>query len=242
MLKRKQDAFGRELLDHYEGRGSCEIVERDDGCIEDSWTTRRYFSDYSAWSPREKQALRHVRGRVLDIGAGAGRYSLHLQKKGFRVLAVDVSPLAVKVCRLRGVKQARVVPIEKLDARLGRFDTIVMMGNNFGLFGSPVKARRLLKRLRTFTQPGALILAECLDPYGTKDPDHLAYHRFNRRRGRMPGQLRLRVRYKTLATPWFDYLFVSRAEMKRIIAGTGWRIRRFLPPKGPRYVALIERE
>jgi SAM-dependent methyltransferase len=241
-MKKNADAFGRELLDHLKGCASCEIVERDDGYIDGSWMTKLYFSEYPDWSPLEKRAMRCVRGRVLDIGSGAGRHLLYLQKKGFRVQATDISPLAIKVCRLRGVKEAKVVPIDRLGPRLGTFDTILMMGNNFGLFGSPATARRLLKRFHRFTSPDARIIAGCLDPYGTKNPRHLAYHRLNRRRGRVSGQLRIRVRYENLATRWFDYLFVSRKEMRGILQGTGWRIARFIEPRGANYVAVIEKD
>ena len=37
--------------------------------------------------------------------------------------------------------------LEDLDDSLGRFDTVVMFMNNFGLFGNEAKARRLLRRL-----------------------------------------------------------------------------------------------
>ena len=241
-IKTHADAFGQELLDHLNGSASCEIIERDDGLVDASWMTDLYFSEYPSWNSREKKAMKCVQGRVLDIGSGAGRHVLYLQKRGVRVLATDASPLAIKVCRLRGVKEAKVVPIDRLGPQLGTFDTIQMMGNNFGLFGSPVRARRLLRRFHRFTSPGARIIAECLDPYGTKDPRHLAYHRFNRRRGRMSGQLRIRVRYGNLASRWFDYLFVSRQEMRGILVGTGWHIARFIDPKGANYVAVIEKD
>lgn len=240
-MKTGADAFGRELLDHLNGDASREIVERDDGYVDGSWRTDLYFSEYADWSRIEKKALKWVRGRVLDIGSGAGRHVLHLQKKGFRVLATDISPLAIRVCRLRGVKEARVVPIGRLGPRLGTFDTILMMANNFGLFGSPAVARRLLKRFHRFTSADARIIAECIDPYGTKNPFHLAYHRFNRRRGRMSGQLRIRIRYANLATRWFDYLFVSRREMQEILRGTGWCVARFIEPRGGHYAAVIEK-
>lgn len=241
-MKKNADAFGQELLDHLRGHASCEIVERDDGYIDGSWRTEIYFSEYRSWSPVEKKALRCARGRVLDIGSGAGRHVLYLQKKGFRVLATDTSPLAIKVCRLRGVKEAKIVPIDRLGPQLGRFETITMMGNNFGLFGSRPRARKLLKRFHQFTSPDARIIGECLDPYDTKNPRHLAYHRFNRGRGRMSGQLKIRVRYGNLATRWFDYLFVSRREMREILQGTGWHVARFIEPKGANYAAVIEKD
>ncbi|NQT82293.1 class I SAM-dependent methyltransferase, partial [bacterium] len=79
--------------------------------------------------------MRLARGKVLDIGCGAGRNSLYLQQKGLDVLGIDLSPLAIMVCQLRGFKKARVMSITEVDSRLGTFDTIVMYGNNFGLFG-----------------------------------------------------------------------------------------------------------
>ena len=59
----------------------------------------------------------------------------------------------------------------------------------------------------------------------------------------MPGQVRFRIRYRTYATPRFDYLLVSRPEMKRILQGTGWKIRNFIDSKAsPAYIAIIEKK
>ena len=89
------------------------------------------------------------------------------------------------------------------------------------------------------TGPDPRILAESRDPHQTDDPDHLAYHRRNRRRGRMAGQLRMRIRYRNIATPFFDYLLVSQEEMRGIVAGTGWRIARVFESPGSVYVAVL---
>ena len=57
----------------------------------------------------------------------------------------------------------------------------------------------------------------------------------------MAGQLRLRIRFQAIATPWFDYLFVSPDEMRHILTGTGWKATRFIDAERPSYVAVIER-
>lgn len=57
----------------------------------------------------------------------------------------------------------------------------------------------------------------------------------------MSGQLRLRVRYKKYATPWFDYLLVSKDEMQNVLDGTGWQVKSFLDSDDPMYVAIIEK-
>jgi len=239
VLTELQDAYGRMMWDHLHGKPSAEIVERDDGYLGISAGSSLYFAELR--SRHQRAVMRFVRGRVLDVGCGAGRCCLYLQKHGHQVVGIDVSPLAIKTCRRRGVKDARVLPFTQVSRALGQFDTILMMGNNFGLFGSRRRAQWLLRRLHALTSPDARIVAETNDVYQTKDPDHLRYHHLNRRRGRMSGQIRLRVRYKRYCTPWFDYLMVSPKEMKVILAGTGWRVRRFLKSASSVYVAVIEK-
>jgi hypothetical protein len=116
-----------------------------------------------------------------------------------------------------------------------------MFGNNFGLFESRKRARWLLARYRSITNEGARIIVTSCDPYRTDNRHHLDYQRSNRRRGRMSGQIRIRVRYQTYVTPWFDYLLVSPDEMKELVEGTGWRVAEQYLSKGPVYSAVIER-
>ena len=121
------------------------------------------------------------------------------------------------------------------------FDTVLMLGNNFGLFGSPKKAKELLEKLYEITTSKALIIAESRDPYKTDNPAHLEYHEFNRKRGRMPGQVRIRVRFEKYVTEWFDYLLVSKDEMKEILEGTRWEIKRFIDSSNAQYIAVIQK-
>jgi SAM-dependent methyltransferase len=237
------DAYGHELWAFLtEGRAD-EIVERDDGFITRSDGPKRYFADFNAWAKHEQRAMRLVQGsRALDVGCGAGRVSLYLQRKGLNVTAIDNSPLAIRVCRKRGVRDARVLPIEQVHRlpATDPFDTVVMFGNNFGLFGSFKRAKRLLRRIHRLTTPNAVILAESLNPYGSGVAAHLRYQRRNRQRGRMGGQIRIRVRFREIKGIWFDYLLVSPTEMKAILGGTGWHLRTILrDSRRPVYVAVV---
>lgn len=245
-MKSAEDAYGHMLLDALEGAEASEIVERDDGFIEsDRFGAALYLAPYSKWPSRQRRAMRYVRGRVLDVGCGAGRVAVHLQERGYEVVAIDLSPRAIEACKRQGVREARTLSIDDVDERLGPFETIVMLGNNFGLFRSRASARRLLRRFHRLTGDAGRILAESLDPYATDDETHLSYQRRNRSRGRMPGQLRIRIRYRDYATSWFDYLIVSPKEMEDLLVGTGWRIHRLISESGEdddHYVAIIEKE
>lgn len=242
ILSPMEDAYGQELWAHYNGKRGFEVVERDDGYFDVSFGPELYFSNYEQWSGMEKEAVKFVKGRVLDIGCGAGRHSLYLQEKGFDVFGIDNSPLAVKVCKLRGLRKAEVMPIEELSFPHNSFDTVLLLGGNFGLFGNPKKARRLLRRLHKITSKEAIIIAETRDPYKTENPAHLEYHELNRKRGRMPGQTRIRIRFQKYATKWFDYLLVSKEEMKQILEGTGWKAKQFIESENTtNYITIIEK-
>lgn len=238
-MRRDQDAYGHLVLDWFEGRPAQEIVEREDGSIMANRGPANYFDPIRRWPSPESRAMRLVRGRVLDLGCGPGRVALHLQGRGFEVTGIDLSPLAIKVARARGLRDARVLAIDAIGPRLGRFDTVVMFGNNFGLFGSAAGAKRRLRALAGITNEGARILAASMDPYQTDDPAHRAYHRRNRSRGRMGGQIRLRIRHRQWATPWFDYLFASAEEMDRLARSGGWRLSKVIADESAYYVGVL---
>jgi SAM-dependent methyltransferase len=241
---RSSDAFGQEMWAFFRGGSASEIVERDDGYIDSAPSAGSYFAEFAQWPRRQREAISNISypASVLDIGCGAGRVALYLQGRGIRVTAIDSSPLAIKLCKRRGVKNARVLPIEHIDRlRRGAFDSVVMFGNNFGLFGTPSRAQRLLKILHRVTTPAAVILAEATDPYRTKHPDHLRYQARNRSRGRMPGQVRIRIRFQSHATPWFDFLSLSPRELGVTVRGSGWKVAKLMQDGTHAYVGVLKK-
>jgi len=240
VMKPEEDAFGQMIWSCYRGKEVFEVWERDDGHISVD-EPETYFLEYEDWALHHRKTMEFVKGRVLDIGCVAGRHSLYLQEKGFDVLGIDVSPLAIKVCTLRGLKKAKVLSIEEMDFKPSSFESVIMMGNNFSLFGSFRKARRLLKKFHRVTSRNALIIAETRDPYKTDGPAYLEYYELNKRRNRMSGQLRGRVRFEKFISKWFDWLMVSKEEMKEILNGTGWKVKEFIDSGDSQYVAIIEK-
>ena len=232
--------YGAILADVLAGLAVTEIVERDDGFVM-AFDAGYLVAPFKKWDdPIERRAMRFVRGRVLDVGCGGGRVCLQLQSRGLDVVGIDASPGAIECCRERGVHDARVLDIEGIDSRLGSFDTIVMLGQNFGLLGSLIRAQTLLSLLAKISTSRGRIVAETFDPHVSQEPRERRYRDQNVRRGRMPGQLRVRIRYRDRVTGWLDWLQVSPEELEGLLQSTGWRLARTLGG-GPSYVAIIER-
>lgn len=244
---KSDDAFGQALWDFYKNRNitTSHVIERDDGYIDtpQSFCLEQYFLDYTSWSYIEKEAIKYSQGKVLDIGCGAGKHSLYLQNKNHRVLAIDNSPLTIRVAKSRGVKHAQLLSFEDTGKlKPSKFDTVIMFGNNFGLFGNFNKAHNQLKILHDITSQNGIIIATTIDPYKTKSAEHKEYHKYNRMKGNSGGQARIRIRYKKLIGPWFDYLLVSRDELKQILSGTGWKIKKIIREKtSPVYAMVLEK-
>ncbi|WP_433664687.1 class I SAM-dependent methyltransferase [Nocardia sp. CA-128927] len=222
------DAFGALLLEQWHGKDVSEVVERDDGhiLVGSGSVAHRYFSEPDGWSPLDVAAVERCLGYVLDLGAGAGRASIELQDRGLPVLALDTSEKALHVCRCRGVRDTFLGSALDLARQMPdrRFDSILLLGNNFGLLESPKMAHRLLQAFTRMSTPSGRIIGRGLDPYSTEDPNHLRYHDYNRAAGRYGGQMRLRVRHRGEATPWFAYWFMSPDELAHALDGSGWRI------------------
>jgi SAM-dependent methyltransferase len=198
-----------------------EIAERDDGYIS-ALDVAHYFPRAEMLAPLDQWACERARGRVLDVGCGSGRHALPLQGRGHEVVAIDPSPGAVRVARLRGVDAVEAGIDDVAD--LGTFNTALLMGNNLGLLGGAERGRQVLALLATAVRPGGILIGSSVDPATETGPEHAEYQALNRGRGRMPGQLTIRVRDRCVSSPWFDYLQLSVAELRVLTAGTPWSV------------------
>lgn len=64
---------------------------------------------------------------------------------------------------------------------------------------------------------------------------------FSKKKGRLSGQLRVRVRFEKYISKWFDWLKVSKQEMEEILYGTKWKVKDVLDSENSQYIAIIEK-
>ncbi len=218
-----QDLFGQALRDWTPERSVSYEIEREDGLVA-SHDIAVYFRPYDAFSTMEKRALEHVRGPTLDVGCGAGRHALHLQDQGEDVSAIDLSPLAAEVARERGVRCVRVASAcDPLPFEAGSLESILLLGNTFGICGDLPRTRAMLREFRRLSGKSGRLIAHSSAP-GTTNPLHLDYLKRNLERGRARGLVTVRLRYAGRVGPWFDLLFLSPDSLLSLAWDEGWSL------------------
>jgi SAM-dependent methyltransferase len=162
----------------------------------------------------------------LDIGCGAGRHSLYLQEQGHSVIGLDISQRVLDVAVKRGLKQVihgSIFNLKAIHEKVG-FDTLLVMGNNLPLSGTPDKMVTILEDMASITNEEGKVLLTFVAPVPTTNQYHLNYHQQNRDQDRPIGILRFRLRYKNLIGNWIDFYLPTQDEFQALVEETIWTI------------------
>jgi len=227
MLKRVRsggDAFGKALIDfHNTGEETISIIRRVEDNNVDEMPSSPYFRAFDEWDPLDRALSAWMEGRVLDIGMGAGRLSLHLQGKGHDVVGVDLSPGALEVSSARGVRDVRQLDI--LDGILDgeKFRTIALFGHNLGIAGFHENVGSFLELLSRMLTPGGRIVGTQINWDRTDKPEHLGFQEANRRAGRHPVDMTLRIEYGGIEET-FSWCLTNQTELVEIAKSVGLAI------------------
>ena len=199
------DILGTALLDYYHGKYTEDILSETNISEEDVLPLPYFFRKYTEMPPLEKAALKLCKGKVLDVGCGAGCHALYLQKKGMQITAIDSSKGAVDVCKLQGIKDARQLNL--LELRNEKFDTILLLMNGAGLFQKLEYVSIYLQHLKSLLAPGGQIIIDSSD---------LQYMYDRGEEGgiwipadRYYGELEFIIKYKGQVSGAFDWLYID---------------------------------
>ena len=216
---------GLAIRDYWEGDRRAEIIaHRSDGAVY-PMPARVFFRGPRQFPELERLAIAECRGRVLDIGAGAGCHALALQARGHAVTALDVSRDAVRVMRARGVLDARAVDALRFAPR-GRggeaaYDTLLMLMNGIAIARTLAGLRRLLRRARHWLAEDGRLLMDSTDL--RRDAD---FRCWMAGRKRLPtryfGEIHYRFEYGGRSGPSFPTLFVDARTLLREASALGW--------------------
>ena len=102
--------------------------------------------------------------RILDIGAGAGEYSLYLNRKGYDVSALELSDTNIVAFRSRLTDEDTVCPVQGNALDLSRyddasFDTVLLLGPLYHMHSKEDRLRCIREAKRVCRPDGKIFLA-----------------------------------------------------------------------------------
>lgn len=223
------DILGQALHDFHHRQGKHKLWIHNKYGPKEEMPIDTYFRTDEDMPDLEWLALNESRGRVLDIGAGAGCHALLLQKEDLDVTAMDISPLAVQVMQQRGVLKPIAGDIYRYQHE--RFDTLLLLMNGIGLSGTLDGLRLLLNHLKLLLSPGGQILFDSSDVaylYEGNLPKE-GYH----------GEIWYQYQYKGQKTDWFQWLYIDEHTLKNIAAECGYSMEVLLEDEYGQYLCRL---
>ena len=155
------DLFGKAILDYQTNNSPEDLITETNISEADEMSVAYLFRNFNEMPKLEKKALQLAKGKILDVGCGAGSHALYLQEKGFEVTAIDISANAIKACELRGLKNTKNGNVLEIENE--KFDTILLLMNGTGIFGTLSETSKYLQKLKSLLNPGGQILIDSSD-------------------------------------------------------------------------------
>lgn len=205
-LTEQEDPMGAAIRDYFRQGKSAQLKVLSSLFDDDEMPVAHLFRSYHEMPPLEQRALNEARGKVLDVGAGAGCHALALQERGFDVTAVDISPMSCETMKERGVANVECVNI--FNRRFQeRFDTLLLLMNGTGIAGKLSRLPQLLSRLKQLMNPGAQILIDSSDlRYVYEDENGVLDVDLD---GAYYGEVDYQMTYRNIIGKSFDWLYAD---------------------------------
>ncbi len=230
-----KDLFGKAILDFQTNNSPEDLITETNISDADAMSVAYLFRNFNAMPQLEKKALQLSKGKILDVGCGAGSHALYLQEKGFDVTPIDISANAIKTCELRGLKNIKVQNV--LDLKNEKFDTILLLMNGTGIFGSLSETSKYLLKLKSLLNPNGQILIDSSDIIymfdQDKDGSYLVpadgYY----------GELTFTISYKNETEETFPWLYMDYNTLQNAAHANGMECELVLEGKHFDYLAKL---
>ena len=217
-----KDLFGKAILDYQTNNSPEDLITETTISEEDEMSVAYLFRSYKEMPILEQKALQLARGKILDVGCGAGIHSLYLQnEKKLDIYSIDISKNAVAACKLRGLKNVQVQNILEIDSNssVNKFDTILLLMNGTGIFGTLKNTSQYLQKLKNLLNPGGQILIDSSDIIYMFDADEDGAYQIPA--NGYYGELTFTIQYKGETEATFDWLYLDYNTLQNAAIANG---------------------
>lgn len=232
-----KDLFGKAILDYQTNNSPEDLVTETSISEADEMPVSYLFRTYNEMPELEQKALQLAKGSVLDVGCGAGSHTLALQnERKLDVTAIDISENAVKACQLRGIENVKVANILDLDVK-NKFDTILLLMNGTGIFGTLKETDKYLQKLKSLLKDEGQILIDSSDLIYMYDQDEDGAYCIPAEG--YYGELTFTVQYKGETEDTFPWLYLDYNTLQNAAIANGLKCELLLEGEHFDYLAKL---
>lgn len=232
-----KDLFGKAILDYQTNNSPEDLVTETSISEADEMPVSYLFRTYNEMPELEQKALQLAKGSVLDVGCGAGSHTLALQnERKLDVTAIDISENAVKACQLRGIENVKVANILDLDVK-NKFDTILLLMNGTGIFGTLKETDKYLQKLKSLLKDEGQILIDSSDLIYMYDQDEDGAYCIPAEG--YYGELTFTVQYKGETEDTFPWLYLDYNTLQNAAIANGLKCELLLEGEHFDYLARL---
>lgn len=234
-INSEKDPMGRAISDYYHNGKAAKLKVLSSMFYEDEMPVATLFRSFEKMPIQEQKAIECCKGRVLDVGAGAGCHSLVLQERGHEVVAIDISELSVNTMKERGIDARKIDFFD--DSFTESFDTLLFAMNGIGIVGKASNLENFFRSAKRLLAPGGQLLLDSsdiryifMDDNGVMDID-LA--------GGYYGEVDFTMRYKNIRGEQFDWLYIDFDTLSMYAEANGFECEKIIDGKHYDYLARI---
>lgn len=232
-----KDLFGKAILDYQTNNSPEDLVTETSISEADEMPVSYLFRTYNEMPVLEQKALQLAKGNVLDVGCGAGSHALALQnERKLDVTAIDISKNAVRACELRGIENVKVANILDLDIE-NKFDTILLLMNGTGIFGTLKETDKYLQKLKSLLKEEGQILIDSSDLIYMYDQDEDGAYSIPAEG--YYGELTFTVQYKGETEETFPWLYIDYNTLQNAAIANGLKCELLLEGEHFDYLARL---
>ncbi|MFN6946582.1 MAG: class I SAM-dependent methyltransferase [Cytophagaceae bacterium] len=211
----KIDLPGLALLDYFTGNDDVSLKLHNTYGEPEDMPVEVYFRSKEDFNSLELMALENSKGRILDIGAGAGSFTIELENAGLDVTALEISPSCCQIMERMGVQN--ILETDIWDYSDEKYDTLLLMMNGIGLAGSLEKLPDFLLKMKGLLNKEGKII------FDSSDISYL-YEGIDKPKETYYGEIGYCFEYQEQMGEWFQWLYVDENTLQEICTSVGLKM------------------
>jgi SAM-dependent methyltransferase len=232
----EKDPIGQALIEYLKTNKESTIHVDTNLTEDESIPTSYFFRSYDEMPKSEQVALDLSKGKILDLGAGSGVHSLHLQQNGLDVHPIDISELSVDVMKQKGLNNVRLKDYRAISNE--KYDTILLLMNGIGMVQKIKNIPQFLQQVKGLLNNGGQVLLDSTDIlYMFEDEEDGSY--LIDLNGGYYGEMIYFVSYKDIKGEPFDWFYIDYGLLSDYAKAEGFNCEMIVSEDEGHYLAKL---